>query len=129
MKIKNEANETVKAGCVVLDKDGRLLTVTTPKRTHLGFPKGHAELGEMAEQVAVRETLEETGYKVKIIKQLPDLAYKHGETDEMIRVNMFLAEPLDQALDSEETPVWITREEAKDRMYPNLVEYLDQIGL
>jgi 8-oxo-dGTP pyrophosphatase MutT (NUDIX family) len=131
MKIKNAANETMKGGCLVLDTDGRMLIVTNPKRTKWGFPKGHAELGETTEQAAIRETLEETGYTVRVIRQLPDLAYPHGKTDELIRVSMYLAEPVEQIQEPEpgEIVEWVTIEEAKKRMYPNVAPYLDRLNL
>jgi 8-oxo-dGTP diphosphatase len=106
--------------------------VTTPKRLQSGqwgFPKGHAELGETAEQVAIRETLEETGYQVRIIKQLPDLAYPNLETDELIRVSMFLAEPVGQIRQTEKDSIfeWVSSNEAKHRVYPNVLKYFEQI--
>ena len=129
MKIKNEANETIKAGCVVVDKDGQILAVTNPKRSNWLFPKGHTEAGETAEDAATRETLEETGWKVNIVKPLPDLAYAQGETGEMIRVAMFLAEPVKKIQESGESTKWLPIDEAKQKLYPNLVEYLHQIDL
>ena len=33
---------------------------------HIGFPKGHIELGETEEQTAVREVFEETGFKIAV---------------------------------------------------------------
>lgn len=47
------------------------------------FPKGHLEPGETAEQAAVREVLEETGYECKITAPFDRVQYyfqRNGET-------------------------------------------------
>lgn len=128
-KINNEAGETVKAGCVVVNGN-KVLLVSNQDKTVYSFPKGHAEDGETAEQVALRETLEETGYKVKITRQLPDVTYNHGETGEPIRVTMFLAEPLEKVSnESEELWEWMDISKAKELIYPNLVSILNEVEL
>jgi 8-oxo-dGTP pyrophosphatase MutT (NUDIX family) len=104
-KIKNENNETIKAGCVVVNENGEVLLVSDKERKIWSFPKGHAENGETLEQVALREVQEETGYEVEIEKRLSDLTYTHGQTGELIRVAMFRAKPIkksEENLDDEE---------------------------
>lgn len=127
VKITNSKGETIKAGCLVLNDNGQVLLVTDKSRTIWAFPKGHAEVGETEEQVAMRETLEETGYKVSLIKRLPDLSYKHGETGEPIRVALFLAKPIELSGQPEEENEWLTIDAARKVLYPNLVTYLDFI--
>jgi 8-oxo-dGTP diphosphatase len=60
-----------------------------PEKTKTGkiltwaFPGGHQEYGEKPEKAVVRETLEETGYKIKVIKLIN---YKiHPETGVVVR--------------------------------------------
>lgn len=125
-RIKNGQGETVKAGCVVFDESGKLLVVTPKDRKTWGLPKGHAEVGERAEQVAVRETYEETGYEVRIIRQLDDLIYKHPKRNEHIRVHLFLAEAGKQTGKPEENYKWMTADEAKSLLYPNIIKHLDE---
>ncbi len=130
IKIKNENNETIKAGCVVVDEN-KVLLISDKEGKIWTFPKGHSENGETLEQVALRETEEETGYKVEIIKRLSDLTYKHGQTGENIRVAMFQAKPLEETGIKEEKTQskWFSIDEAKEFLYYNLKSYLAEIGL
>jgi len=54
------------AGGVVRDAEGRLLLQKRADRDAWGFPGGAIELGESAEEAAVREIFEETGLTVKV---------------------------------------------------------------
>ncbi|MFA5967280.1 MAG: NUDIX domain-containing protein [Patescibacteria group bacterium] len=128
MEIKNDAGEILKAGCVVVDGSNVLL-VTTEDRSAWAFPKGHAETGEDIEQVALRETLEETGYKVEIIKRLQDVVYHHGETGEPIRVAMFWAKPIEKIDEGEGNVEWVDATKARELIWPNGIPLLDEIGL
>lgn len=128
-KIKNEQGETVKAGCVIFNETGELLVVTPKDRENWGLPKGHAEAGESAEEVAARETYEETGYTVQIIRQLEDLVYKHPKRNEHIRVHLFLAEAVAQTGKPEEHYKWVNMNEAKKLLYPNILEYITNIAV
>jgi 8-oxo-dGTP pyrophosphatase MutT (NUDIX family) len=53
------------AGAVVMI-DGRCLVLRRADRGQWVFPKGHVEAGERAEDAAVREVREETGYEVEV---------------------------------------------------------------
>jgi len=56
--------------CVVLIKDEKVLTIHCkyPDGEYFLFPGGGVESGETLQECAIRETEEETGYKVKIKK-------------------------------------------------------------
>lgn len=128
MEIKNSAREIVKAGCVVIDGN-KVLLITNPNRDgYWAFPKGHAEEGETVEQVALRETFEETGYKVELIKRLQDVVYGHGETGELIRVAIFLAKPVEKVGEGEEISEWVDITKARELIWPNGLSLLDEIG-
>ena len=60
------------SGCAIID-DGKLLLIWKKKHDHYEFPGGKVEGGETLEETALRETKEEIGCDVKIIKYL---AYK-----------------------------------------------------
>jgi len=128
IKIKNNNNEIIKAGCVVMNDKKEVLLVTDKTRKIWSFPKGHAESGETLEQVALREVREETGYEVEIMKRLTDIIYAHGETGELIRVAMFLAKPIKitGSPEKETYSEWFPIEEAKKIIYPNLIYLLDE---
>lgn len=128
-KVKNENNETLKAGCVVVSNTSELLLVSGEDRRVWSFPKGHAEPGESAEAVAVREVFEETGLVVQVIRRLPDLVYMHAKTGEHIRVALFQARPLSFNVKPEPGIVaeWFTKEKARTALYENLVFVLDHV--
>lgn len=135
-KIKNNKNETIKAGCVVVNENNEVLLisdtgleVTTLEGKIWAFPKGHAENGETLEHVALREVREETGYETKIVKRISDVTYTHGKTGELIRVAMFKAKPLKLGIITEKgfEPKWFSIEEAKKVIYHNLAFLLDEI--
>ena len=128
IKIKNNNNEIIKAGCVVMNDKKEVLLVTDKTRKIWSFPKGHAEPGETLEEDALREVREETGYEVEIVKRLADIIYAHGETGELIRVAMFLAKPIKitGSPEKETYSEWFSIEEAKKIIYPNLIYLLDE---
>ncbi len=56
------------ASAIVFDQKGRVLVEKRDDLRIWVFPGGHMEKGEFPEMVAVRETEEETGIKIKISK-------------------------------------------------------------
>lgn len=127
--IKNENNEIVKAGCLILNEEGHVLLVGDIEGKNWAFPKGHAEEGETIEQVALREAKEETGLTVQLLKRLSDITYTHGKTGELIRIAMFLAKPLELEIVAEQgTQVkFFDTEQAKSILRPNLNFILDEL--
>lgn len=129
IKIKNENNETIKAGCVVVNENKEVLLVSGDEGKIWTFPKGHAENDETLEQVALREVKEETGYEVEIEKRLSDLTYTHGQTGELIRVAMFRAKPIKKVNNGEENTqfAWFSIKEAEKSLCYNLAFLLKEL--
>lgn len=127
--IKNEHNEIVKAGCLILNEQGHVLLIGDSEGKKWAFPKGHAEEGETVEEVAMREVKEETGLDVELLKRLSDITYTHGKTGELIRIAMFLARPLGTNIIPEPGTqvVFFDMEHARTILIPNLTFILDEL--
>ena len=65
-------NKIILAGCVILDKEGKVLLIhrNTPKRIQWETPGGKIEEGEDPKRACEREAEEEIGVDIKIIKEL-----------------------------------------------------------
>lgn len=66
------------AGGVVID-NGKMLLLDRPGRGEVRLPKGHIDPGEFAEETALRETTEESGYADLAI--VGDLGQREVEFD------------------------------------------------
>lgn len=82
--------------------EGQVLLIRT--RTRKGrsvwtFPKGRGEPGEVWEETALREVLEETGYACRIRKALRMTSYQFYLGAARVRKNVrwFLMEPIEKA--------------------------------
>lgn len=101
-------------GGVLIDPSGRVL-LREPRGHHGGyvwtFAKGRPDEGETPQQTALREVLEETGYRARILAALPK-AFR-GDTTTTV---FYLMEPLgEQGEFTSETLTtrWATFEEAR----------------
>lgn len=71
-------NVVIKAGCILINKKQRTIALVVQNGEY-SFPKGHLEKNETIEECAIRETIEETGHDVKILKKLKPIKYKSPE--------------------------------------------------
>lgn len=79
--------------------DGRILTINWRTKVSTEFPKGGIEKGESAQQAALREVEEETGYRTRIVAPLGAVSYEYDDRGRHCRktVDYFLMElPLAQ---------------------------------
>lgn len=107
------------AGGVIV-QDGRVLTLRRPSRGEVRLPKGHVEPGESAQETALRETREESGYADLILKT--DLGaqvvrFAHAERHVVRTERYFLMTLADEptlSSNGEEQfePIWLTWNEA-----------------
>jgi 8-oxo-dGTP pyrophosphatase MutT (NUDIX family) len=110
----------------VVIRDGRILLVRTKMFGDLKFPGGGVEAGEHAFDTLARETLEETGYRLKRrIRPLGEIVeYDHGRHGEDVYCNVshyylcdVAGDPGPQCLSESEArlgfeTVWMTAAEA-----------------
>ena len=83
----------VGAGIFVLDQQDRLLLMKRSDNGCWGVPGGATEPGEVLEEAAKRETLEETGLEMGEISLFgvfsgPELYYKYPNGDEVYNVSI-----------------------------------------
>ena len=102
-------------GGVLINGDGQVL-VRRVANDYGGmiwsFAKGRSDAGESAEEAALREVLEETGWKAEVVKQLP------GEfAGSTTRNTYFLMRPLEDTgtfcLETTEVR-WVSPEKARE---------------
>jgi 8-oxo-dGTP diphosphatase len=87
--------QTKGSSCVVINEKREILLVLREDFRIWALPGGGVELDETPEQAAVRETLEETGYRVEIMQYVGEYwrpQMSHGKGD--LR-HVFLAQAID----------------------------------
>lgn len=112
------------AGGVVRDAQGRFLVVETTDlkgNAVWTFPKGLLEKGERSQEAALREVEEETGYRCRIVGELPKAEYwfRHGGQLVKKTVRWFLMEPVEQVGSHDwevRSVAWLIPEEALERL-------------
>ena len=129
--------EEFSAGGVVLrGGEMALVQVTNLKgETVWTFPKGHLEAGESAQEAALREVMEETGWRCKTIKPLITVHYQFSRQGVPVSksVEWFLMEPLEKVGEPAEGEIlscrWATAEAARKLVrYPSDVELLGLVA-
>ncbi len=113
--MNNPAHVTV---ATVIERDGRFLFVEerVEGRSVLNQPAGHWDDGETLLQAALRETLEETAWEVKLEALVGIYEFRPAELDYGFLRFAFSAKPVrelrDRPLDKGiERAVWLTRDE------------------
>jgi ADP-ribose pyrophosphatase YjhB (NUDIX family) len=124
------------AGGVVL-RDGTVLLIRTHNlkgRTIWAFPKGKLDAGETAQQAAVREVAEETGWRCRIEAELPKSEYWFQRAGQRVKktVRWFRMTPVEEGgeMDGEvDEAAWVPIGEALGRLtYDSNRELLKQVS-
>ncbi len=78
----------------IRDGAAHVALIATRGKTRWGLPKGAVVQGETTEAAALREVLEETGIRAKIVKPLDTIEYffRAGDTLIQKRVDFYLME-------------------------------------
>jgi 8-oxo-dGTP diphosphatase len=108
--------EVLAAGGLLVRDDGRIAVIHRPRYDDWSLPKGKLDPGESFEAGAVREVLEETGVRGRIVAELEPTSYVDRKgRDKVVRwYRMELAgEPVEFAPNDEVDELrWLTPDEA-----------------
>lgn len=125
----------VGAAILIVDGQNRLLLMKRSDSGSWGPPGGATEPGEVVEQAARRETLEETGLQVGAMSLFgvfsgPELYYKYPNGDEVYNVTIvYLSRDVsgEVRLNSEHTEWrWFTTDEIPDDLSPPIIPVIEQ---
>jgi 8-oxo-dGTP diphosphatase len=72
------------AGGVVM-RDGRVALVHRPRYDDWTLPKGKLDPGESFEDAALREVVEETGLRCRLVRELPTVEYEVRGRPKVVR--------------------------------------------
>jgi len=125
----------VGAAILIVDDQNRLLLLKRSDSGCWGPPGGATEPGEVVEEAARRETLEETGLQVREMSLFgvfsgPELYYKYPNGDEVYNVTIvYLSYDVsgDIHLNDEHTEWrWFTTDEIPENISPPIIPVIEQ---
>lgn len=133
MRVPENADRDFVAGAFVL-KDGKILFLKHKKYGVWLQPGGHVEEKETPDEAAIRETLEEVGLEVEILKDFrPETSFDNKSEDlpKPFNINLhqiedghwhldfqYLARPVDEISEkeySDEDMKWFSKDELEDK--------------
>jgi 8-oxo-dGTP diphosphatase len=77
--------DRVEAGGGVVMRDGLVALVHRPRYDDWSLPKGKLDPGESFEDAAVREVIEETGLRCRLVRELPAVEYDVRSGPKVVR--------------------------------------------
>ena len=119
------------AGGVIVDGDGRVLVAHRPRYDDWSLPKGKADPGESDEDCAVREVEEETGWRCRLVRELPSVRYydRYGRPKIVRYWEMAIEGGEFRANDEVDEVAWLDVAEARRRLsYDRDASVLDALG-
>lgn len=137
---KTQIKRDFSSGGVVWDKAARkflLIRVENLAGQQVWtFPKGHPAPGETDQEAAVREVLEETGWRCAVAKTITDVHYVYMQENVRYQktVRWFMMSPVEKAGEFDPIEVlecrWVSPEEARSLVsYGSDKELLKQTAL
>lgn len=121
-----------KAGGVVIRENNNgekeMYVIHRPHHDDWSLPKGHVDPGEGMEEAALREVLEETGFRCEIIRELPVYEYMAPTHPSAVWMyEMHMLEDTGVVDNESDEGHWLTIEEAVEKVsYDTLQEYIKQ---
>lgn len=104
----------------VVEHQNQFLIGQRPPRAALAglweFPGGKVEIGETAEEAAVRECLEETGVLVSILGKYSK--HEHSYDHDTVVLNFFRCQPATTAIDARPPFQWVRRDQLSRYDFP-----------
>ena len=125
----------VGATVLIVDSQNRLLLVKRSDSGYWGPPGGAAEPGEVVEEAAKREALEETGLQVGEITLFgvfsgPELYYKYPNGDEVYNVTIvYLSHETSGEIQLNEEHTewrWFAKDEIPEDISPPIIPVIEQ---
>ena len=122
----------LEAASAYIEKENLVLTIKRERGKYKGcrsMPHGMVEKGETPKVAVVRETEEETGYKVRVLRQITDYL---GQLDsgEDVKIHIYECEILSGIEKPDMNPEWIPKKEllTRDDVVPSLKKAIKSIS-
>ena len=106
----------LKAGTILINKDKKAIgLVKRKKHNDISFPKGHVEENESLLDCAIRETIEETGRKCRVLKNEPIYIDQYNNKEGLVKVYYYLVEDLGEINKKiDEELLWVNIDKVND---------------
>lgn len=123
--------DVILSGCAIIHND-ELLLLKQFKNDYYEFPGGKVNSGEDMETTAIRESKEEIGCVVRLIKKFGVYKFFHKEKDKNVESNVYLADIISGTPKIMETEIfsdkiWMPLSEYKSiKLAPNVLMFVEE---